>query len=146
MKFFGKEIRELNKGYFGVRRCTICNDELRDVDLVEIYATSYFCFVPIRNTLLKRILVCSHCKAYMEIDNKLWNYYQTYYNERFNKSTTDNIINLLTSLSQQMEQNGVKLGIHDETAQQSLDLIHKTLSEKYGVRENIEEIITVFYK
>lgn len=146
MKFFGKDIKEINKGYFGVRRCTICNEELRDVNLVEIHATNYFCFIPTKSTIIKRILVCQHCKAYMELDNKLWNYYSTYYNSRFNKTTTDNIVNTLKTISNTMEQNGVKLDIDDETSQQSLDLIYKSLCDKYGVCENIEEIVSVFYK
>lgn len=146
MKFFGKQIKEVNKGYFGVRRCTICKDELRDVDLVEIYATSYFCFIPIKSVLIKRILVCSHCKAYMEIDNKLWQYYATYYNDRFSKSVTDNILGILTKLSKDMEQSGVKLSVSDETSQKSLDVIYNGLIDKYGVEPNIEEIISVFYK
>ena len=146
MKFLGRELKEVNKGYFGVRRCTICNAELRDVNLVEIYATNYICFVPVRKTLIKRLLVCQHCKAYMEIDDKLWGYYSTYYNTRFNKTTTDNIINTLTQLSTTMEQNGVKLDIDDDSAQQSLDLIYKSLCDKYGVCENVEEIVSVFYK
>lgn len=146
MKFLGKEIKEINKGYFGVRRCTICGEELRDVDLVEIYATNYFCFIPTRTTIIKRILVCKHCKAYMEIDNKLWSYYSTYYKDRFNKSTTDEIVNTLKTLSTNMEQKGTKLDIEDETSQQALDLIYKSLCEKYGVCENVEEIVSVFYK
>lgn len=146
MKFFGKDIKEVNKGYFGVRRCTICNEELRDVNLVEIYATNYFCFIPTKSTVIKRILVCQHCKAYMELDNKLWGYYSTYYNSRFNKTTTDDIVNTLKTISNTMEQNGVKLDIDDETSQQSLDLIYKSLCDKYGVCENIEEIVSVFYK
>ncbi len=146
MKILGRELKEVNKGYFGVRRCTICKEELRDVDLVEIYATSYFLFIPIKNVLLKRILVCKHCKSYMEIDEKLWQYYKTYYNERFNKKTTDTIIETLTTLSNDMAQNGVKLKASDETAQKSLDVIYKGLTNKYGVCENVEEIISVFYK
>ncbi|MBO5910035.1 MAG: hypothetical protein J6Q15_00850, partial [Clostridia bacterium] len=119
MKFFGKDIKEANKGYFGVRRCTICKDELRDVDLVELYAVSYFCFIPVRKTLIKRILVCKHCNSFMEINNDLWEYYSTYYNKRFNKPTTDGIIDILTTMSQQMEQRGVKLGIDNKCDQQS---------------------------
>ena len=60
MKFLGRELKEVDKGYFGVRRCTICNEHLRDVNLVEIYATNYVCFVPIKSTIVKRILVCQH--------------------------------------------------------------------------------------
>ena len=146
MKFFGKEIQDVNKGYFGVRRCTICNEELRDVNLVEIYATHHVCFVPVRKSLVNRILVCQHCNSYMKINNELWKYYSTYYNKRFSKATTDDIVNILTNISNQMEQNGVKLNTQDDTAQQSLDLIYKSLTEKYEVCENIEEIISVFYK
>lgn len=146
MKFIGKDISELNKGYFGVRRCTICNDELRDVDLVEIYLTRYFCFIPVYKTLLKRILVCGHCKAYMELDEKLWKYYETYYNHRFDKATTDNILNTLNQMNKYMTDNGVKLSISDDSSQRSIDLIYKSLCEKYNICENVEEIVSVYYK
>lgn len=146
MKLFGKDITEVNKGYFGVRRCTICKEHLRDVNLVEIYATNYFLCIPIKSTLIKRILVCTHCKAYMEIDDKLWKYYNSYYNNRFSKSTTDDIIETLSSISSQMEQNGIKLKASDETSTPSIDLIFNRLCDKYGVSENIEEILSVFYK
>ena len=146
MKIFGKEYKEENKGYFGVRRCNICNNELRDVDLVEIYAVNYFCCIPVSRTLVKRVLVCQHCKAYMEIDDKLWKYYSSYYGERFSKDTTDDIVEMLTSMSNQMEKNGVKLEINDKFSASSLDLIYKSLTEKYHVWQNVEEIISVFYK
>ena len=146
MKFLGRGVKEVNRGYFGVRRCTICKDELRDVNLVELYATNYFCFVPIKSVLLKRILVCSHCKAYMEIDNKLWNYYAGYYNNRFSKATTDNILGLLTRMSDEMGKKGVKLKVSDDASQKSLDVIFNGLIDKYGVEQNVEEIISVFYK
>ena len=146
MKMFGKELKEVNKGYFGVRRCTICNDELRDVELVEIYAESHMFFVPISRKLIKRILVCKHCNAYMEIDDKLWKYYDSYYNKRFDKATTDSILEILTTMTKQMEQNGVKLSIGDKTSEASLDLIYNRLAQKYEVEQNIEEIVSVFYK
>lgn len=146
MKFFGKELSDNNKGYFGVRRCTICNEEIRDVNLVEIKSTNYFCFIPIRTSIVKRILVCQHCKAYMEIDDKLWEYYSSYYNQRFNKNTTDKIINTLSTLTKDMAQNGIILNLDDDTAQQSLDLIFKGLCDKYGTPENVEEIVSIYYK
>jgi hypothetical protein len=146
MKFLGKQLTENNKGYFGVRRCTICKDKLRDVNLVEIYATNYFCFIPIKSVLLKRILVCQDCKAYMELDNKLWEYYATYYNSRFDKNVTDNIINTLNDLSSSITQNGVNLSITDTTSQQALDLIYNSLVKKYHNHQNIEEIVSVYYK
>ena len=146
MKFLGKEFKEINKGYFGVRRCTICKGDLRDVNLVEITATNYFCFIPTRNIVIKRILVCQHCKAFMEIDDKLWRYYATYYNHRFNKRITDNIVNTLTTISNDMAKNGLELSTEDEASQQSLDLIFNKLCDKYNVSENVEEIVSVFYK
>ena len=146
MKFFGKDITEVNKGYFGVRRCTICNENLRDVDLVEIHATNYFCCIPIRSNIIKRILVCKHCKAYMEIDEKLWNYYASYYHKRLDKTTTDTIVKTLTDLSSDMAQNGIQLKVGDESSINSIDFIFNKLCNKYGVCENIEEIISVFYK
>ena len=144
MKFIGTDVKEVNKGYFGIRRCTICKDELRDVNLVELYATNYICFVPTKTELVKRILVCSHCNAYMEINNKLWNYYETYY--RFSKSITDNIVGMLTRMSDEMDKKGIKLSIADDASQKSLDIIYNGLIDKYGVEQNVEEIISVFYK
>jgi hypothetical protein len=146
MKFIGKDIKEVNKGYFGVRRCTICKDELRDVNLVELHVTNHFCFIPIKSEIAKRILVCSHCNAYMEINNKLWSYYESYYNSRFSKATTDNIVGMLTRMSSEMEKNGVKLSIGDDSSEKSLDMIFSGLANKYGVEQNVEEIISVFYK
>ena len=146
MKFFGKDIKEVNKGYFGVRRCTICKEQLRDVDLVELYEVSYVCFIPVRKTLIKRILVCKHCNSYMEINNDLWSYYSTYYSDRFDKPTTDDIISILNDMSKQMEQRGVKLGLDNKCDQKSLDLIYNSLTKKYDVYQNVEEIISVFYK
>jgi len=146
MRFIGRDLKDINRGYFGVRRCTICNEELRDVNLVEIHATNYLFFIPIRSKLLKRILVCQHCNSFMELNEDLWRYYRTYYNNRFSKSTTDNIIKTLTELSKQMEQNGVKLNTSDKAYESSLDLIYQKLSDKYSVHQNVEEIISVFYK
>ena len=146
MKFLGKELNESNKGYFGVRRCTICNSELRDVNLVEIYATNYVCFIPVRKTLIKRILVCQHCKAYMDIDTKLWEYYLSYYHTRFNKTKTDEIINTLKTISNSMSEKEIKLNIDDGASQQSLDFIYDALCKKYNSPENIEEIVSVFFK
>lgn len=146
MKFFGKDVKEVNKGYFGVRRCSICNDELRDVNLVELHVTNYFCFIPIKSEIVKRILVCSHCDAYMEINSKLWKYYETYYNDRFTKDTTDNIIGLLNAVSKEMDKKGVKLTMTDEACEKSLDVIYNGLIDKYGSEQNVEEIISVFYK
>ena len=146
MKFFGKELKEVKKGYFGIRRCTICNEALRDVDLVEVHATNYICFVPVKSKVMGRLLVCKHCNAFMEINNELWEYYRTYYNQRFNKATTDSIVSTLTNMATQMELKGVKLDIDDKTSSQAIDLIYKSLAQKYGVCENVEEIISVFYK
>lgn len=146
MKIFGKELKEVNKGYFGVRRCTICNEELRDVDLVEIYVTNRLFFIPISSKIIKRLLVCKHCNAYMEIDEKLWRYYNSYYNKRFDKNTTDNIIEILTTMTKQMELNGVKLSIDDKASEPSLDLIFNNLTKKFKVEQNIEEIVSIFYK
>ena len=146
MKFFGKELKDVKKGYFGIRRCTVCDEMLRDVDLVEMHAINYICFIPLRNKIIGRLLVCRHCNAFMEINNDLWEYYSTYYNQRFNKATTDTIVNTLSNISNQMELHGVKLNMEDKIYTKSIDLIYKSLAEKYGVCENIEEIISVFYK
>ncbi len=145
MKFFGKEIKEYNRGYFGIRRCTVCNNQLRDVDLADVYERFNVCFLPLYKRTFAHILVCKTCNAYMEIDNKLWTYYAKYLPSRFNKNTTDEIMSTIKKVDNELQNNGVKLNIDDTSSDKSLDLIYKILVEKYGCAENIEEIISVFY-
>ncbi len=146
MKFFGEDIKQVDKGYFGVRRCTICNDELQDVNLVELNSNFNIFFIPVRKLASKHILVCQNCGAFMEINEELWKYYLSYLNKRFNKSTTDEIIQMLTDMNEQLITNGVKLELDNKYAQQSIDLIYRSMVEKYKVCENVEELISVFYK
>ena len=145
MKFFGKEIKEFNKGYFGIRRCTVCGNQLRDVGLSEVYERFNICFLPIYKRSIAHILVCKTCNAYMEIEDKLWKYYSKYLSSRFDKSTTDEIMSIVKKVDNELQNNGVKLNIQDGSADKSLDLIYNSLVEKYGCAENVEEIISVFY-
>ena len=146
MKFFGKSIKQIDKGYFGIRRCGICNNQLRDVNLVELQATNNVFFVPISSGKPKYLLVCQHCGAFMEINDELWKYYQTYYPMRFSKKITDDIVCTLSNLNKELENGGVKLDINDVSTQRAIDLIYKGLTEKYKVWQNIEEIVSVFYQ
>lgn len=146
MKFFGEDIKQVDKGYFGVRRCTICNDELQDVNLVELNSSFNIFFIPVKKLASKHILVCQNCGVFMEINEELWKYYLSYLNKRFNKSTTDEIIQMLTDINEQLITNGVKLELDNKDAQQSIDLIYRSMVEKYKVCENVEELISVFYK
>lgn len=146
MKFFGEEIKEVNKGYFGIRRCTICNEKLRDVNLVELYASFNVFFIPVRKRYCKRILVCQECNAFMEIEDSLWNYYSTYINKRFTKSTTDEIVGTLSNMNKELKNSGIKLNLDDESCHQSIDLIYNNLVKKYSTWQNVEEIISIFYK
>ena len=145
MKFLGKEIKEYNKGYFGVRRCTVCDNQLRDVDWAEICERTNICFVPVYKRTISHILICKTCNAYMTINDKLWKYYSKYLGERFSKGTTDEIVTTIKKVDKELQNNGVKLSVEDSSADKSLDLIYNILVEKYGCAENVEEIISVFY-
>lgn len=146
MKFFGKDVIQKDKGFFGVRRCTICDDVLRDVNLVELWVTTNVFFIPIKSWCEKRLLVCQKCGACMEINDELWKYYKTYLHKRFDKSVTHEIIGTLTNLENQMKNTGVNLSINSKTDEASINLIYNSLVEKYKTWQNVEEIVSVFYK
>lgn len=146
MKFFGKDVKQVDRGFFGIRRCTICDEALRDVNLVELWVTTNIFFVPIKSSCEKRLLVCQKCDACMEINDDLWEYYQTYLNRRFNKATTHEIVGTLTQLDNQMRDKGVNLSIDDKSMEASINLIYNSLVEKYKTWQNVEEIVSVFYK
>lgn len=145
MKFFGKDINEANKGYFGVRRCTVCDNNLRDVNLANINQTFNLFFLPVYKKTIGHILVCRTCNAYMNLDNKLWSYYSKYLSSRFNKTQTDEIVSTIKQVDNELKNNGVKLSVDDASCDKSLDLIYNILVEKYGSAQNVEEIISVFY-
>lgn len=142
MKFFGTDVKTEEKGYFGIRRCTECN-ALRDVNLVEIYGTERMFFIPIKKLGLKRFLVCSSCNAALEINKDLWNYYKTY--PRFDKHTTDQIVQTLKQIDLDLADNNVDLKIGSKESVSSLDMIYKNLIRKFGNPNNLEELISVYF-
>lgn len=146
MKFFGRDVKQVDKGFFGVRRCTICEEALRDVNLVELQVTTNVFFIPVKSVCEKRLLVCQKCSACMEIDDELWGYYKTYLSKRFDKNLTHEIVGTLTELDGQMRDKGVNLSIDDKTMESSINLIYNSLVEKYKTWQNVEEIVSVFYK
>lgn len=146
MKLLGYDIKEENKGYFGVRRCTECGNNLRDVDLTVLSKCFYILGIPIKTVEQKHFLVCKNCKASLHLNTKMWKYYATYLNERFSKRTTDEILNTLSTMNKDLVKNGINLNSEDEAFLPSLDLIYKKMVEKYGTWQNVEEIISVFYQ
>lgn len=82
----------------------------------------------------------------MEIDEELWGYYKTYLSKRFNKELTHEIVGTLTALDGQMRDKGVNLSIDDKTMESSINLIYNSLVGKYKTWQNVEEIVSVFYK
>ena len=142
MKFFGTDVKTEEKGYFGIRRCTECN-ALRDVNLVDIHGTERMFFIPIKKLGLKRFLVCSTCNAALEINKDLWNYYKTY--SRFDKHTTDQIVQTLKQIDLDLADNNVDLKIGSKESVSSLDMIYKNLIRKFGNPNNLEELISVYF-
>jgi len=142
MKFFGLDVKTNEKGYFGVRRCTECKS-LRDVNLVEITGVERMFFIPVKKLANKRFLICTTCGAALEINNDLWNYYNTY--NRFDKSTTDKVVETLQQIDSDLTDKNLSLKCDDKISQSSLNLIYDGLIKKFGNPNNLEELISVYF-
>lgn len=144
MVFIGDGIETRNLGYFGIRKCEVCN-AFRDVDLIEVKNVFRFFFFPVKTYAIKRFLCCRKCSACFEINPKLWDFYQTYMNKRLNKKDTDDIISTLTKINNEFINQGTYIDIGDSIYHGSLDTIYSTLAKKYGESEYLEELISVYF-
>jgi len=144
MKFIGPDVVKNNKGYFGVRRCSKCN-ELKEVNLLELKGVVRFFFLPVKTYITKRYLVCNTCQSVYEITNEQWNYYSTYLHNRLDKKTTNNVLDTLTKINNTFVDNGTFIDITKEIYHPSIDSIYEELIKKYGHKETLEELISVFF-
>lgn len=144
MKFIGADVIKVNKGYFGVRKCEVCG-EIKSVDLLELKGVVRFFFIPIKTYVTKKYLICEKCTACFEITDEQWNYYQTYLHRRLDRKTTMEIVKKLDSINQSFINNGTLIDIEDEIYHPSLDSILDTLTKKYGHKETLQEIISVYF-
>ena len=143
MKLFGTDVKKIEKGYFGIRKCENCK-ALKDVDLVEMQGKERIFCVPIKNLGSRRFLVCKDCGAAFEITEDLWNYYQQY-EYRFDKSTTDEVIRTLDEITKDLNSNNINLSFKDKSSEQSINLIYHNLCKKFNNPENISELISVYF-
>ena len=143
MKFWGIDIKQKNNGYFGVRRCTNCN-QIRDVELMELQGKKCVCFFPVKDLGTKRFLICSHCTAALEINDDLWEYYSKY-DYRFDKQTTDEIVDTLKNINNTLTSKEINLDFDSKDSQSALNLIYDKLCAKYNNPQNLEEIISVYF-
>ena len=144
MKFIGDSVETTNLGYFGIRRCENCGG-FKDVDLVEIKKVFRFCFLNLKTYAVKRFLVCHTCSACFEVSPELWEFYKTYNSKRMGKQLTDEVVSTLTQINNDLVKSGTIINLDDNTCHVSLDIIHSTLSKKYGHPEYLEELISVFF-
>lgn len=142
MKFFGLNVKTEEKGYFGVRRCNNCKD-IKDVKLMEVTGTENMFFIPIKKLGTKRFLICEKCGAALEINEDLWNFYKTY--DRFDKSTTDQVVQTLKQIDVNLNNSNVKLDCKDKFSENSINMIYDTLFKKFGNPNNLEELISVYF-
>jgi len=143
MKFFGLDTKQIKKGYFGVRRCTNCNS-LNDVNLVELNTTQCVCFFSIKKYPTRHFLVCSNCGAVLELNQDLWNYYNSY-PYRFDKKTTDEIVSTLNNIDRDLQQQGVDIKCGEEKNLNSLNMIFDGLCKKFDNPKNVEELVAVYF-
>lgn len=143
MKIFGRDVTETKKGYFGVRRCTICK-ALRDVNLLELKGVERFLFLPVKRLGIQRYLICEKCGAGLQINDDLWNYYKTY-EYRFTKETTDEIVKTLDKIAIDLKANHIELNYNDKSCENSLNMIYRNLCKQFSNPENVEELISVYF-
>lgn len=142
MKIFSKKTIKKNFGYFGKRRCGKCQT-LNDVDLVK--ARLYACFLglPIFPLKEKKLLVCQKCGAYMEIGQKLWEYYCKCNITRFSKEKADEIFGIVFEIDVATNLSNEKNII---LKQKMIDEIFVSLAKKYENPFAIEEILSVYFE
>ena len=143
MKVFDIKLKERNKGYLGIRRCTVCRD-LIDVDLILVKRKFYFLGIPLYTIGTNRCLKCKKCRAILCIDN-LWNHYKTYLKTRFNKQMTDDVINSLKEIDEGLKGQGISLNLRDEKDKKTIQYVYESLYKKYGNQKNIEEIVSIYF-
>ena len=144
MKIFGADIIKKEKGFFGVRKCSNCN-ELREVTYLELQGVERFFFIPVKKYITKRYLHCSKCESLYEITDEQWTHYSSYLHNRVDKDTTSKIIKDLESINTVLKDKGTIIDVEDKIYHESLDSICDTLIKKYGHKEAIEEIMSVYF-
>ena len=71
------------------------------------------------------------------------NYYKTYYNQRYSKSKTDELVSILIKIDASIADNTVdykKKGFDSV-----LEMIYNSLIGKFGNGKNLEEVISVYF-
>ena len=144
MKLFGLDVVKKNRGYFGVRQCTQCG-KLVDVNLLELTGIDRFLFIPVKKYITKRYLHCSKCESLYILTDEQWNHYSSYLNHRLSKKSTEEILKTLDDINKVYKEKGVIVDIDDKTYHPALDEICETLIKKYGHKENMEELISVYF-
>jgi hypothetical protein len=144
MKIFGADIVKKEKGFFGVRKCSNCN-ELREVTYLELQGVERFFFIPVKKYITKRYLYCTKCKALYEITDEQWTHYLSYLDDRVDKNTTSMIIKDLEKINSTLLNKGTIIDVEDKIYHESLDTICDNLIKKYGHKETIEEIMSVYF-
>lgn len=143
MKFFGVDTKEKDLGYFGIRKCDVCED-FRDVNLIEVTGIDRFFAIPIKKLGTRRFLTCTKCGACFEINEDLWNYYCEY-EYRFDKQTTDQIFDTLKNIAHDLKEKNINLKFDDKASEHSINLIFNNLCKKFANPENVGEIMSVYF-
>ena len=144
MKAFGMDIIKKDSGYFGVRECSNCG-KLVDVNLLELTGVERFLFLPVKTYVTKRYLKCIHCESLFTLSDEQWAHYKSYLNHRLSKKTTEEILDTLKQINSSYQEKGIFVDIDDTTYHPALDDICDILIKKYGHKENMEELISVYF-
>ena len=144
MKLFGTDIIKKDKGYFGIRRCAKCG-ELKEVNLLELEGVERFFYFFKKKYVTKRFLTCNTCNSIYEITDEQWAHYTPYLHNRLNKEQTKEVVETLDTINKSFVNNGTFIDITNEIYHPSIDSIYEQLIKKYGHKETLEELISVFF-
>ena len=89
--------------------------------------------------------MCEKCQSVYEITDEQWKYYSTYLHKRLDKKTSDKVIETLDSINKTFVDKGTIIDITKEIYHPSIDSIYEQLIKKFGHKETLEELISVYF-
>lgn len=129
-------------GYIGIMKCPNCKNYTH-FSLYELFSNIKLYFVTVAKYNKKRYVVCSICEAGLELNEEDYNALVSALPQRFNEMKTTEIWNYITD----------KINAHtdgylfsEEVFESFITNLKEELFEKYGNEENLNEIITTYFK
>ena len=131
---WGKNIKEI--GYYGILKCRNCKN-YADFDICELSSNVKLYFFTVAKYNKKRYLRCGTCGCGYELNKSQYDELLLKLPERFDKGTTDEILNLINTRISQIDR---EINVED------IDKMRTELVEKYKNSDNVLEIIDTYFQ